>query len=251
LPGAGPGGAPGLGGATATAGPDGDLVADLDHPDPERREKALVGLAALGKDRAREARIVKLLADPDWGVAIEATRTLAKLGTQAGCDAAAVAVSGEIVALRAAAAEAAAAVDAARASSRWLHLAGAEKAPAAKVAALRALARVATGASLKAIRPFTKHTDPRVEAAAIGTLGALWRDPAVQADVLEFLGDACAARREERKRFLGCAAVDAPVLIDDSGRCAASCRVGVRRRRLRPVARGAAFAKAPADVVTR
>ncbi|MBL9086072.1 MAG: HEAT repeat domain-containing protein [Planctomycetia bacterium] len=238
----------------AAAGPDGDLVADLDHPDPERREQALVGLAALGKDRAREGRVVKLLADPDWGVAIEATRTLAKIGAQPACDAlAAAAVSGEIVALRAAAADAAASVDPARATSRWLHLANAEKTPAAKVAALRAVARVATGASLKAIRPFTKHTDPRVEAAAIGALGSLWRDPAARDDVLDFLTDACAARREERKRFLAyCAAVDALLAIDDPrARAVLAAEVASLPDDddYVPSRVAAVLAKAPADVV--
>lgn len=199
------------------AGPEEDALKELDHPDPERREQALEALAGFGKDRGREARAIKALADPDWGVAIAAAKALAAVGGPAAGDAlAATAVAGEISALRAAAAASAIAIDPARAMSRWFHLANVEKANAAKVAALTALSRVVTGTSLKALRPYTKHTDVRVEAAAIGAMGSLWRDPSMRPTVLDFLAATCVARREDGRRFLAyAAAMDALTAIDD------------------------------------
>jgi len=179
-----------------------NAAALLASGDPVKRIEGLVALEKAGKSEASEKLALKALVDPDWGVAIQAAKSLAVLGGPASVEPLAkVAIEGEIAWLRRAAIDTAKTVGAEAAMGKALYAITTAKDAPTKVRALEAAAKWAGPAHLKRLRPLTKDKDVYVEAAAVAALGALAGDPGVREDVLEVLGKVLAARND-KGRFL-------------------------------------------------
>ncbi len=155
--------------------------------------------------------VARLLRDPDWEVGITAAGTLGSIGGRAALDAlVAAALRGEIQWVRDAAAESLRSIDATAAANSLLHRVQAERETAIKVRALDALGQVAPAAVALRLRPWIRHRDLPVAAAAVRALGRIAARHPETADEAVRLLEPSLGRREERKHFRAyAAAIDA------------------------------------------
>ena len=175
------------------------------------RLQGLGMLESFPGDGRATAAAVKLLADPDWEVAIRASKALRVIGGDGAKDPLLrLCVEGEIHWIRDGAAAALRAMDAEGSAARLIALARNLREPESQARALEAAAAMDSGPSAKGATPFVTSREPLVAAAAVRILGAAAAaDPSVREETVALLQRILSLRGDRKYFFAYAAAVEA------------------------------------------
>ncbi len=204
---------PALGGqgGAAEAAPDRDPRAQLGSKDWHERVEGLLALVQLDDPPAAVEAAIPLLRDEDWEVQIHAALTLGRLGGKRAQGALLdQALEGEITWVRDAALKALTAWDGAETGGRLLRRLKVQRDEELRVRTLEAIGVLAPGAVLPALRPWVRHKDERVAAAAVRAVGRIaGPHPEAHEAALALLAHPLGARAERKHFYAYAAAIEA------------------------------------------